>query len=494
MSKGSVASSMRKLFIFLVLVGCRVGPAYYPPEVSAPAGWKHQSNAEAQTPYACNWWDVFDDQTLDLLEWEAVNNNKELYIALDRVMQARALVGIEAADLYPQLNLAPLYNNQGILVKNFAKTINKKVPGPSVFREHQLSYSLPLNLSYEIDLWGKLRDRFESAYFHFQAQEDRFRTALLLLTSDVANTYYQIRAIDALIELYKRTIATRKKAFEINLDRYQYKINNYSAVALSGLDLSNAETQYYQAIQQRELHLNALALLLGRPPIEVELVFSPLKSLPPVIPADIPSTVLLQRPDVAEAERTMASEHALVQASYASLYPSFTLTGALGFLSPDYKHFLEWISRFWQIGVNGNQVVFDGGRIASEIDQSWANFQEASDTYQQTVLVAFKEVEDALVSIEWLAKEAESVQSSVHYASKAYQISMERYLQGVDFYLQVADNERQLLDNERAAVTILQLRYTATIQLIKAMGGRWSSFEDDAVRQGTCDLEVRYTP
>lgn len=454
------------------LTGCRVGPVYHPPEIVAPPEWKHPSNGTTETACVENWWEIFNDTLLNSLEIQALENNKNLYIALDRVMEARAQVGIVEANLSPQLSLNPLYNNQDSLVKvyNFNKA---NPPPPPVFREHALTYALPLNLSYEVDLWGQLHDQYDSALFNFEAEQEAYMTAMLLLTSDVASTYYQIRTLDSLIELFTKTIETRKKAYNINLDRYSFKLIDYSPVALSGLDLSNVESQYYAAVQQRELQVNALALLLGVAPIDLEIDFQPLKDNPPTIPAGIPSVVLLQRPDVAQAERTMASQHALIGAAYASLFPSLTLTGALGFLSPDYKHFLQWISRYWQMGAAISQPVYDGGRIFSQIDLSWANFKEASDSYKQTVLTAFKEVEDALASLEWLVKEAESVQKSVDFAQSAYQISMVRYLSGVDFYLQVADNERQLLDNQRALVTLLQSRYIATIQLIKAMGGSW---------------------
>lgn len=458
--------------LLLILTSCRVGPTYYPPENDAPPQWKHPSYEEVPMPCIDYWWQIFEDSSLSSLEQLAVENNKDLYVALDRVMEARAQVGIEAANLYPQLNLDPVYNNQTQLIKLFSFG-NSPVDTPSVFREHQMTYSLPLNLSYEIDLWGQLRDQLDAAYFSFQAQQEAYRTTLLLVTSDVASTYFQIRATDTLIELFSDTIVTRKKALKINQDRFDFKVIDYLPVALAGLDLSNVESQYYAAIRQRELLVNALATLLGLPPVELDIPANPLKAQPPIVPAGIPSTVLLQRPDIAEAERVMASQNALIKANYASLFPSFTLTGALGFLSPDYRHFMKWISRFWQYGVNANQMVFDGGRICSEIELSWANFYEASDVYKQTVLVAFREVEDALANLEWLKKEADSVENAVYYAEKAYKISMDRYLRGVDFYLSVADNERQLLDNQRALVGLLESQYISTVQLIKAIGGGW---------------------
>lgn len=464
------------IFFLAFLYGCQVGPRYHPPETKAPEQWKHPTQETDTVACVDNWWEIFNDPRLNELEEYAIENNVNLFVVMDKVAQARAQVGIARADLFPQLNIQPVYNNQATFDKLFlpSSSSSKAAKVNPYLREHALQYWLPLNLSYEVDLWGMIRDQYYSAIYNYEALEQQYLSALLILTSDVASTYFQIRALDTLTDLYKETIVTRKKAYQINLDRYKYKIIDNLAVAQSGLDLSNVESLYSDTIRQRELEVDALATLLGIPASEFCIEPMSLLDLPPVVPAGIPSDVLLQRPDIAEAERTMASEHALIDSAVANFFPSVVLTGGLGYESPDLKNFLQWISRYWQLGANINQTFFDGGRKASQLELAWANFMQAGDTYQQTVLVAFQEVEDALANLEWLAKESISVQKSVNFAKDAYQISMDRYLRGVDFYLQVVDNERQLLDNQRALTGILEQQYIATIQLIKALGGSWS--------------------
>lgn len=469
----------RLAFIALLLMlGCQVGPPYPPPEMdqSIPSEWKHPSTTEDPPPCFDSWWEIFSDPKLNELEQTAVAQNKNLESALEAVEAARALAGIVKADLYPQLTINPLWSDQGMLTKLFGPSTTPPI-NPFI-REHIQQFLLPLNLNYELDLWGFFRNRYASAYYNYQAEQEAYCASLLVLTAEVASVYYQIRALDTLIELYQTTIQTRKKAFDITKSRYDYKVNDYLAVAQAGVDLNNVQSLYYDAIRQRELEVDALAVLLGLPASNFCVDTEPLRLLPPQVPAGIPSDVLLNRPDIAQRERTRASQHALINVAVANFFPSFTLTGTLGYSSPDLGHFLKWISRYWAMGVAGNQMVFDGGRDCSQLELAWANFRQADADYQQTVLVAFQEVENALANLEGLAKESVSTQQAVEYAHKAYTISMDRYVRGVDFYLNVVDAERQELDNQRAYTGILEQRYIATIQLIKALGGGWGCQSD----------------
>lgn len=451
-------------FVFLLLLAsCTVGPKYKAPEPEVPSEWKH---ALPSVDYQLeNWWEIFQDPELNAYEEQAIANNRELAGALERVEQARAVVGIIAADMYPQLRLGPLYSNQGIL---------EKQPGSKVFlREHLMTYLLPINLTYELDLWGKLRNRTLAAFRDYQAQKEAYRTALLILTAEVASTYYQVRSLDRQLDLYSKTVQIRAKGLKINQARYDYKVINYLDVAQASVELKNVESQYAEAHRLRDLNEDRLAMLLGVPATNFEMEHRALTELPPPIPPSLPSSVILQRPDIAEAARTMAAENARVGAATAEFFPSITLTGSLGYSSPDLDHFLKWSSRYWAYGASLDQMVYDAGRDRSNLALAWSRFREAGDAYQQTILAAFREVEDALASLEWYAKEADSVQQAVEAAHKAYQISMDRYKKGLTFYLNVVDSERQELDNQRVLNDLLYLRYLATIQFIKAIGGGW---------------------
>ncbi len=457
------------LFLFSLFTGCDVGPNYHPPESPTPSAWKNQSQIMVNGVFADYWWEVFEDPWLTYLEEQAISNNYDLHAAIDRVMEARALTGIAGADLYPQLNLSPVYNNQDSLYELFGTSPLE------IIRAHMLLYTLPINLNYEVDLWGKIRNQYRSAFYNYQAQIEAYHTALLILTADLAAAYFQLRTLDLQIETYLATIQSFKQAYEINKARYDGLIVNYSDVTRASIELTNAEADYWEAVRQRALQEDRIAVLIGVPASEFTLEAMPLRGDPPLIPAGIPADILRQRPDIAEAERHMASEHALIKVAVADFLPSLQLTGILGYSSPELKYFLKWKSRWWDYGANANQTLFDGFRKESALDLSIAQFNEASNSYQQTVVIAFQEVEDSLANIEYYANQMEKVLATVEAAKLTVQISKDRYYRGVAFYLEVTDSEQQELVSERSYNALRGLRYMATIQLIKALGGSWTN-------------------
>ncbi len=475
---------LASIFLFL-MSSCRVGPLYDPPDTLAPDAWKNSQDITAENTYADYWWEVFNDEILNCLETKAIENNPTLYVALQNLFRARALAGVAAADLYPQLNLNPSYTSTGILQQIFLPK-NLPIPGLSgsipPFRVHLLQYLLPLNLNYEVDLWGKLRDQYDSALFNAEAQGEAYCSSLLSLTADLANTYFQLRALDAKIDLLNATIQTRTKNLELTQSRFNKGLVTFLDVTQAEVDLANARVSYFDAIRMRNLAENQIAVQTGQLATEFHLAHNPLKGDPPEIPAGIPSTVLLQRPDIAQAERNMASQHALIKAAYATFFPSFSLTGALGYSSPDFSRFLRWISRYWTVGVSGSQMIFDGGRDTYNYQAAWAGFLEASGEYQQQVLTAFQEVEDSLSNIEQLNKEGEQLAIAVKSAKRATEISLNRYRRGVAIYLEVVENERLQLEAEINWVNVEGMLYVSTVQLIKALGGSWqTSLEDPLV-------------
>lgn len=461
------------LLVFVViLVSCQVGPKYQIPSPYSPTQWKHQAaSSSAPQENLCNWWEVFKDEPLNALEQQALANNQNLYAALEKVIEARALAQAALANLYPQVSLMPSYSNQEVL----SKLPGAKPPLPTFLREHQITNMLPLTLTYELDLWGMLYSNFQAAYYYAQSEAAAFQAALLTLTADVADSYFRLRTLDSKIDLYRSTIETRTIALQINRARYQLQLADYQSVSRAALDLTNVEADCFEAVRQRDIEENRIAVLIGMPASDFEIPHSPLNVNPPEIPAGIPSDVLLQRPDIAAAERLRASENAQVRVAYAAFFPSISLTAALGFSSPDLKHFLRWKSRYWAYGGTLSQSILDGGQRQANLELAYAQFREADDEYQQQVLTAFQEVEDALGNIEQYYKEAEKLKDSVSSATTTYTIARDRYSQGVTFYLDVVDSERDLLNAERNRLTVEGLRFTSTIQLIKALGGVWQS-------------------
>lgn len=461
------------LFI-LFFTGCSLEPHYDIPDTQVPNEWKSTQEAEEGAAFVENWWEVFEDPTLNELEQQAIANNRDLYAALERVLQARAYEGVRGADLYPQYTLNPSYNNTGALIKVFGLPATVP-PLPTIIRVHELAYSLPLNLNFELDLWGKLKNQYRAAHFKFEAEQWAWQAAFLTLTADLAANYFQLRSLDAQIELLEETIRVRNDAFDINTIRYDAGLINFTDVSRAKTLLYNAKAEFYAAKQKRALKENMIATLIATPASQLTITENPLVNPPPSIPAGLPSAVLLKRPDIKELERKTASEHALIGSAYASFFPDVSLTGSFGFSSPDLKDFLSWKSRFWSIGVSGPTPIFDGWRNASYVDLTWARFKEASALYQQKVLIAFQEVEDALAKIRFQAEEIESLETSAIASADTTVLSNERYLKGFTDYLNVSESERTELEVKRKVKELLGQRYVSVIQLIKALGGSWQT-------------------
>lgn len=465
------------LLLFL-LVSCSVGPSFKSPCVTVPQAWKNAQEEQCATDsqgYLDFWWEVFNDERLNELEQLALKNNRDLYVAFERVQEYYALLGIAASNLYPQLTLNPLYTNTGELFKTYSPPGNaaNNLGVKNIFRVHELLYLLPLNLSYQVDLWGQIRDQVASAKYDWLAQQKQYETAMLSITANLATTYYQLKSADTQEDLLAKVLQSRRKAYQINNDRYEEEIIFYADVALAGEEVESVLTQYEEVVRQRKVLENALAILSGIPASNFCLPHNPLEGLPPCIPENIPSDVLLQRPDIAREEFAMRSSHALVKEAYTQFLPSLTLTGTLGYESPVLKEFLKWLSRYWMEGVQINQLVFDGFKTPYNLQAQLARFAEASGTYQQTILIAFQEVEDALVNLNAYAKEYDSTLETVRWAQKAYDLYSDRYSHGLINYIDVVNTERDLLNFQIQLNTLQSFRHLATIQLIQALGGSW---------------------
>lgn len=420
----------------MFFASCSVGPAYVAPALEIPAEWKNKTEQNDDLPienpeFTCpeKWWYVFEDETLNELEVLALENNRNLFVAFERIEEARALMGIAAANFYPQITLNPLFSDTRQLTENYnlnsTSTSGSSALGTlasavtsKFFRENVLLYFLPFNFSYEVDLWGKIRDGYDAASYDMFAQQKDYEAVMLNLTTSLATCYYQLRSADNQIDLLLKVYQTRQKAFDINNDRYEQEISDYSDVSLAGQELDSVLGQYLEVKRQREVLENQIAVLIGVPASEFSLEHLPLQGLPPEIPG-IPSEVLLRRPDIAEAEFEVKSEHALVKQVYTEFFPSLNLTAASGLESPVLKYFLSTVARYWMDSVQMNQLVFDGGRTTNNLNLQIARFKEASGNYQQLVLIAFQEVEDSLANISSYAEQYRTAQATTEWAKKA---------------------------------------------------------------------------
>jgi multidrug efflux system outer membrane protein len=342
------------------------------------------------------------------------------------------------------------------------------------------TYSAPLDLSYEIDLWGRVRRSFESAHADAQASLAAFGNVLLTLQSDVAQNYFRLRALDAEIATVSGTVDLRKEQVELVQGRFNGGIGNDLDIARAQTELATTEAEAASLAQQREELENAIAILVGSNPSSFHLAAAGTTNWnpqTPEIPAGLPADLLERRPDVADAERQLASANARIGVAKAAFFPVLTLTGSGGYLSGDIDSLFNWNSRVWSIGPSLSLPIFAGGRNKAGYQRARAAYEETIANYRQQVLVAFGDVESSLSSVRHLEDQASAQQRAVTSARLAADLATDRYRSGIVSYIEVVDAEREALQAERDNALLSGQRLVAAVQLIKALGGGWTGQE-----------------
>jgi multidrug efflux system outer membrane protein len=461
------------IFVLLGLSGCAVGSNYRRPALQAPAAWKETRGATDESlwqPAAPKdaasrgaWWELFDDPELNMLEVQAVHANQSVEAALARLERARAVARLPKADLLPTLETVPSYDH-------FQRTLSS-IGGTGSLTNDE--FSVPFDLSYEVDLWGKVRRSFEAARAEAQASQAAYETVLLSVTAETARTYFLLRALDAELEALRKTVNLRQEAQRLIDLRVDAGLSSDLEKARVTAEVKTAEAESLEVERRRAEMEHALAVLCGRAASDFTMLLNPLEADPPSVPPGIPSRALERRPDIAEAERLMAASNARIGVAQAAYFPVLTLTGSAGWQSAKLEHLITADSVVWSIGPSLSVPLFAGGRNTANLQAARADHAEAAAEYRRRTLVAFQEVEDALSAIRLLAQRQQAqavvVESSLHAAS----LSLDRYTQGLVSFLDVVDVERARLDAERAAAQIRGQRMAAAILLVKALGGGW---------------------
>jgi multidrug efflux system outer membrane protein len=435
------------------------------------------------------WWEIFDDPTLNKLESQALEQNYSLKAAFERILEARAIARINEAALYPSVNFAPVYSrSQSLILSPFSIPTTTTTPGtipPSsstvdnhglpknVLRFLNSEYALAFNFQYEVDLWNKLHNTYYASVYRAQEAVEDYYNVLLSLTAEVAINYFQMRDLDFQLAILEDTIRTRRIAFEINRDRFKAGLLTYLDVSRAEVQVTNAESDRIDVKRARGIQENVIAALIGTPPSVFGLNFDPVETPPPKVPVGIPSELLCRRPDILAAERELAATYAEIGVAYAGFFPSLNLNAAIGLESPVTSILLDWKARMWQIGANVLQVIYDAGKTQADVDLAQARFREQYNHYQDIVINAFKEVENALVNLRERADQAQALRASVKYAQLTFDLSYMRYRQGLVTFLDVADAERDLLQAKQNFAIVLGDRYSQTVKLIQALGGSW---------------------
>jgi multidrug efflux system outer membrane protein len=478
LSRSALPSWIGLASVLILLTSCSVGPDYVKPTVDTPVSYKEAGKWKKADPRDTvskgNWYSVFKDKELNDLESKALVSNQNLRAAVARVSTARAIARETEAGFFPTVDFTAAGSRQ-LTSPNDGQAVAQSPSGVVPRTTFTSATVVPFDLSYEVDIWGKVRRSFEEAGDKAQASLADYENVVLTLKADVATTYFAIRTADAEIDVQRRTIKEYQSALDLTNSRFKGGISTELDVQQALATLAAAQAQLASLDANRAKLEHALAVLLGLPPESFSIAYHPLNiSAPPVIPPGIPSEVLERRPDVAAAERRVAAQNAAIGVAIAAYFPVLNLTGQTGFDSGDLALLFNWESRIWSYGPSIQFPIFEGGQISANVKQQRATYEENVADYRQTVLVAFQDVDDSLSSLRYLAQQQEAEDRAYAAYNKALQLTNDRYTTGLVSYFDVIQAENLALAAEQQTVQIRGDRVASTIQLIKAMGGGWA--------------------
>lgn len=465
------------LVLLLLAAGCTVGPDYERPAAGAPPAWKESGPWKAAAPRDAiakgAWWEIFGDPLLNELQAKA-SGNLDLRAAVARVGQARAVARLSESDFYPTISLDPTATRARFARDRAAAPV---ATGVSFISNE---FRIPVSLSYEVDLWGRVRRSVEATTAVAEASVAGFETVRLTLHADIATSYFALRAVDADRSVLRRTIDLRKEALRLAQARLRLGAGNELDVSRAETELTTTEAESIGLERRRAEIEHAIAVLIGRPPSELSIPEKPLDLPPPAIPAGLPSELLERRPDVAEAERLLAAANAEIGIATSAYYPQLRLTAIGGYSSSDLSTLFSWENRIWALGAGLAAPLYQGGRVDADVERARARYEENVARYRGRLLVAFQEVEDGLSGLRILAEQAAVQDRAVASSKRTAALSAARYNAGLVSYLEVVDAERTALQSERLATQIQGQRLVTSVFLIKALGGGW---EDSSIRR-----------
>jgi NodT family efflux transporter outer membrane factor (OMF) lipoprotein len=406
---------------------------------------------------------------LNQIEEQVDSSNQDLKIAEANLRQARAAIRFNRASQAPTIGSSPSISDIRI-------SGNKPYFPPNSVNNGSGDFILPLDLSYEVDLWGRVRRSVAAAKQQAQATAADLQTARLSLHAEVAIDYFEVRSADAQEKLLNDTVKAYTEALRLTRNRFEGGAAPKSDVAQAQTQLEDALVLASDITVQRAQYEHALAILIGKPPAAFHLAVSPLSLVPPVLPSvpvTLPAQLLERRPDIAAAERRMASANEEVGIAKAAYYPTLNLAASAGLEGSSILNWFSWPSRFWAVGPELAETLFDAGRRRATTESARAGYDASVAGYRQTVLDAFQQVEDNLVVLRVLSTESTQQRQATTAAEESLKLFQNRYAGGVDTYLQVVTSQTTALANERNDIDILRRRLDANVLLIKAMGGGW---------------------
>lgn len=466
------------VFCAIFLASCTVGPKYSkppvpttpsfketPPVPSTATGMWHATPGETKLPG--KWWEIYGDPELNALEEQIDPANLDLQVAEARFREARAAVHFNRAAQYPTLSTAPYIDS----LRSSAHRPNFTQVNPQATGD----FFLPFDLSYEIDFWGRVRRTISASREEAQASAADLATLSLSLHAELAIDYFELHSLDAQQQILNNTVKAYTEALRLTTNRYQGGVAAKQEVAQAQTQLNTTQAEATDVSVQRAQYEHAIAILLGKPPALLSIPAKPLQAIPPDIPVGLPSTLLERRPDIASAERRVAEANDQVGLARAAYFPTVTLSASAGLEGTSLLNWFTWPARLWAVGPQATQLIYDGGRRRANMLGAEANYDATVATYRKTTLTAFQQVEDNLAALRILQKEAAQQRDAVESSQNLLTLSMNRYRGGVDTYLQVITSQTINLTNQRTEIDIMRRRMEASVLLVKALGGGWTT-------------------
>jgi NodT family efflux transporter outer membrane factor (OMF) lipoprotein len=481
--------------VLLLPIGCSVGPRYGRPPVQSPPAYKEIPQAGANGSDAFRiaqpgdgttrgkWWEVFNDPQLNELEEKASSSNFQIAAAVDNFLAARALVREARSQYFPTVGVSPNIVNSRPNPGQYGGLQSGNSSGSGFTIKSFTDYSLPFDASWEPDFWGRVRNSVKANIYAAQTSAADLVNVRLSVQAELAVDYYELRAQDSMKQLLDTTVIAYQDALDLTGSQYKAGLGTDEAVAQAEAQLKAAQAQDTNLGILRAQYEHAIAVLTGQPASIFSLSANELAANAPAIPVGIPSELLERRPDIAAAERSVAQANAEIGVARAAYYPTIQLSATGGFGTSSVASWLTWPSRFWSVGADVAETVFDAGLRKATVQQYRATYDQTVANYQQAVLTAFQQVEDNLASLRILSQDIEQQNAAVVAATRSLQEATVRYKAGLDSYLNVISAQTIMLNDQQTDVTFRMNQMVAAVGLVKALGGGWNASEIPSPRQ-----------
>ena len=483
----------------LLLTGCRVGPKYDRPPAMAQAPPVSYKESPAQFPSSDGWkvaqpqdamlhgkwWEIYNDSELNALEDRLNIDNQTIKQSFENFMAARALVAEARSQLFPTVGFGPSYQHS----ETSANAGSGTSTTTSGNKQSDL-FSLPFDVSWEPDLWGKVRNQIREQQYNAQLSAADLENVRLTAQANLAIYFFLIRGQDALQAILNQTAADDQKSLDYTRAQYETGVGTEISVVEAENTLENARSASMNLGVARAQYEHAIAVLIGTGPSSFSIPVKPLSATPPPVPIGVPSQLLERRPDIAASERVMASANAAIGVADAAFYPTLTLSASGGLQSSAIQQLFNWSSRFWSVGPSISETIYEGGLRRATVRQYTAIYNADVASYRQTVLIAFQQVEDYLSTVRILSQQIQQQQLAAQSAQHFVDLETARYQTGIDPYINVVTAQTTLLSDQQTLANLHTQEMTASVQLIEALGGGWDSTQLPTPAQ----VSVKLTP